>query len=321
MSHIFIAHVEEDADIALGIALGLEEAGYRSWCYEVDSVVGKSYILQTGEAVAQSDAVVVIISPDSLSSNQVTKEIVRAHESGRPFLPVLHGVSHVEFQQRQLEWREAIGASTSIRVSKEGMTALVPKIIEGVKSLGIKASAKVDTARINMIRTELDEKHPLGDSGKSKDAFTPESGEGTQRTKSKRVLIIASAAVIVIVAVLVTVFSLRPGEEGEGTSTQEEGPPIVTMNPPFYFSNLVIEPAIVACGEEVKISFTITSISENQEQYSSLLNINGLAEEVKMITLNPGDTGTLSYIVVRDTAGTYDVEMSGLTGYFVVEER
>ena len=33
MSHIFIAHVEEDAEIALGIALGLEEAGYNTWCY------------------------------------------------------------------------------------------------------------------------------------------------------------------------------------------------------------------------------------------------------------------------------------------------
>jgi hypothetical protein len=74
MNHAFIAHVEEDADVALGIALGLEEAGYRTWCYEVDSVVGTSYIVQTGEALAQSDAVVAIISPHSLSSNQVTKE-------------------------------------------------------------------------------------------------------------------------------------------------------------------------------------------------------------------------------------------------------
>jgi hypothetical protein len=77
--------------------LGLEEEGYRTWCYEVDSVVGTSYILQTGEVVVQFDAVIVIISPHSLSSNQVTKEVVRAHESARNFLPILHGISHVEF--------------------------------------------------------------------------------------------------------------------------------------------------------------------------------------------------------------------------------
>ena len=64
MSHIFIAHVEEDADVALEIALGLEETGYRTWCYEVDSFVGASYLVQTGQAVEGSQAVVLVISPN-----------------------------------------------------------------------------------------------------------------------------------------------------------------------------------------------------------------------------------------------------------------
>lgn len=41
MSHIFISHVEEDADIALEIALGLEEAAYKTWSYETDSIPDK----------------------------------------------------------------------------------------------------------------------------------------------------------------------------------------------------------------------------------------------------------------------------------------
>ena len=48
MSDVFIAHVEEDADVALEIALSLEEAGYTTWCYEVDSIPGPSYLIQTG---------------------------------------------------------------------------------------------------------------------------------------------------------------------------------------------------------------------------------------------------------------------------------
>jgi len=55
MSDVFISHVEEDAEIALEIALGLEEAGYTTWCYEVDSIPGPSYLIQTGQAVAQGD--------------------------------------------------------------------------------------------------------------------------------------------------------------------------------------------------------------------------------------------------------------------------
>jgi len=40
MHDILIAHVEEDAEVALEIALGLEEAGYSTWCYEVDDIPG-----------------------------------------------------------------------------------------------------------------------------------------------------------------------------------------------------------------------------------------------------------------------------------------
>ena len=36
MSDVFISHVEEDADIALEIILGLEEAGYATWCYNIE---------------------------------------------------------------------------------------------------------------------------------------------------------------------------------------------------------------------------------------------------------------------------------------------
>ncbi|MFC2021478.1 toll/interleukin-1 receptor domain-containing protein [Chloroflexota bacterium] len=51
MSDIFISHVEEDSVVALEIALELEEAGYTTWSYEIDSMPGPSYLVQTGEAV------------------------------------------------------------------------------------------------------------------------------------------------------------------------------------------------------------------------------------------------------------------------------
>ncbi len=48
MSEIFISHVEEDADIALEIALGLEEAGYTIWCYEIDSILLSVSVFRDG---------------------------------------------------------------------------------------------------------------------------------------------------------------------------------------------------------------------------------------------------------------------------------
>lgn len=157
MSEIFISHVEEDADIALEIALGLEEAGYTTWCYEIDSIPGPSYLIQTGKAVVASKAVVLVISPHSLSSRQVTKEVIRAHESGREFIPILRGLTHVEFQNRQPEWREALGAATSIRIPLEGVADILPRIINGLKASAILPGSKVEAVHIAQIRKTLGE--------------------------------------------------------------------------------------------------------------------------------------------------------------------
>ena len=157
MSDVFIAHVEEDADVALEIALGLEEAGYTTWSYEVDSIPGPSYLIQTGRAVEQAKAVVVVISPHSVGSRQVTKEVVRAHESGAEFIPILRGITHIEFQNRQPEWREAVGAAASISIPLEGVANILPRIINGLKALDIHPSLETDIARIEQIRKALGE--------------------------------------------------------------------------------------------------------------------------------------------------------------------
>ncbi len=158
MKHdIFVAHVEEDFDIALEIALGLEQAGHSTWTYEADSIPGPSYLVQTGQAVEDAQAIIVIISPPSVSSRQVTKEIVRAHEAGKDFIPVRRDISHIEFQNRQPEWREAIGAAASIEITADGLEDVIQRILDGIKFLGIKPQPEINHAHIKKIRKALDE--------------------------------------------------------------------------------------------------------------------------------------------------------------------
>lgn len=135
--YIFISHIEEDVDVALEIAKGLDEVGYSTWYYERDSVPGVSYLLTIDHAIQQSKVVIVIVTPASLGSHQVTKEVIRAHEARKEFIPVLRGITHAEFQQRQPEWRAAFGSATSISVPKKGVREIVPRIIRGLEHLGI----------------------------------------------------------------------------------------------------------------------------------------------------------------------------------------
>lgn len=139
----FVSHVEEDQELALQIANGLEEAGYKTWYYERDSLPGPPYLTQVGEAIEQSCAMLLIVSPDSLESNQVTNEVVRAYESGKPFIPVLHNVTHAELHKRQPVWRQCLGASASVAITQETIAAVVPRLIEGLKALGVDSRISV----------------------------------------------------------------------------------------------------------------------------------------------------------------------------------
>lgn len=136
--YVFISHVEKDRDIVNAVADGLEKAGYETWYYERDSIIGPSYLLQTKQAVENAQAIIVVISLHSLSSRQVTAEVVRAHEAGIPFLPLLRDISHAEFQRRQPEWQEAMGSAASYGLPKEGVTSIMPKIFAGLEQVGAK---------------------------------------------------------------------------------------------------------------------------------------------------------------------------------------
>lgn len=255
MSDVFISHVEEDADIALEIALGLEQSGYTTWCYELDSLPGQSYLMRTRQAIQGCSAFVLLVSAQSLGSSQITREVIRAHESGKSFVPVLKGVTHSEFQARQPEWQEAIGSATSIRIPEKGLASVMPRIIEGLRVLGIPSSPQPDVERVDRIRATLGELLPYPMEGESKEtaaSTTPspeysrtptqvtqgqqaeseapfdtvpagETASGTRRRRTK-IAVMAVGSVVVVVATILAVVLLN-GESAKPTDNQT-GPPI-----------------------------------------------------------------------------------------------
>ena len=220
MSDIFISHVEADAQIALETALGLEEAGYTTWCYQIDSVPGLSYLIQTGQAIEQAKAVLLVISSSSLASHQITREVVRAHESGKHFLPLLRDVTHIEFTQRQPEWREAMGAATSMRIPSEGIVGIIPRVIAGLKALGIYPKQKPDKARIGLIKDELGRAEPTAET--LVDVKAAPSVKPSKKTKGLRLnkpTIIGISSAVFIAIVIVTVIGLKGGLGNLGKGT------------------------------------------------------------------------------------------------------
>lgn len=208
MSHIFISHTEHDAEIALEIALSLEKAGYTTWFYELDSIPGPSYLIQTGQAIEKTQSIILIISPSSLGSRQVTNEVVRAHESGKYFIPILRDITHIEFQNRQPEWREAVGAATSIRIPSEGVAGIHERIISGLNALGIQPGSVPDATRIKRIAKTLDE-FRTGNIPKKPEPESPTAqkpivnlDKGNKKWKALMPAIIALGSIAIILLIL-----------------------------------------------------------------------------------------------------------------------
>ncbi|HJU64405.1 MAG TPA: toll/interleukin-1 receptor domain-containing protein [Gemmatimonadaceae bacterium] len=146
MSDVFISHAAEDGPIALDIADSLEQLGYTTWVYESDSAGGVSYLSEIDEELEQTQAVVLLISDASLRSLQVTKEIVRAHESGKPFIPVRCGVEHEQIQ-RKGEWRMALGAAVSVPLPADGVGPLIPRLNRSLERLGVQPTGMPGTRK------------------------------------------------------------------------------------------------------------------------------------------------------------------------------
>lgn len=137
MSIVFMSHVIGDAPLMGEAAQGLEAAGYTVWYFERDVLPGTSYLTQIAQAMDSCDAIILLVTPPALESDQVTKEVVGAFERGIPLFPVLVDVTPAELKERQPEWRHALGGTAMFTLGPNGLCEAVPRIIEGLVAKGI----------------------------------------------------------------------------------------------------------------------------------------------------------------------------------------
>ena len=89
----------------------------------------------------------------------------------------------------------------------------------------------------------------------------------------------------------------------------------------FTSSTLSISPSAVYMGETVTISVLITNSGDAAGDYTVALKIDGEVEATKEVTLNAGASEEVTFATAKDVAGTYSVEVDGLSGSFTVEEE
>ncbi|GAI04872.1 unnamed protein product, partial [marine sediment metagenome] len=80
----------------------------------------------------------------------------------------------------------------------------------------------------------------------------------------------------------------------------------------FKVSDLVISPTEVNPGQVVTITCTVTNIGTEAGEYTVALGGDFMAE--KTVTLEPGESKTITFEVVPDVAKSYSISVDGLSG-------
>jgi hypothetical protein len=97
-------------------------------------------------------------------------------------------------------------------------------------------------------------------------------------------------------------------------------PPIPPTPATFEISSLIISPDEVDTEAPVTISVLLMNTGETAGSYTVILKINGATEETKEVNLIGGTQREITFTISQDTAGTYLVDVNGLTGSFTVTE-
>jgi len=137
MHQVFISYNNADRRLVDELSQSLEGAGYSTWFYDRDSRIGFNYMDYVGALISECQAMVLLISPLSVESQQVTREVIRACEENKFVLPVLCGMTYAQFQKLAPIWRQALAGIAAVELPLQGISAIVPRLVEALQNRGI----------------------------------------------------------------------------------------------------------------------------------------------------------------------------------------
>lgn len=75
MKRVFLSYANSDLAIARQVAAQLEDAGHKVWFADDAVFPGENWAQEIGKALDKSEAMVVLISPESMKSSWVRRDI------------------------------------------------------------------------------------------------------------------------------------------------------------------------------------------------------------------------------------------------------
>lgn len=119
-TRLFVSHASEDGPAAVAITAELHSQGVGTWLATRDIQVGDNYAARIHNAIVESSHLVVLLSPASIASVHVQREVSIALDQGKVLLPVVVSQDPTLMSTLPAEWKYWLGVVQVVPYSGAG---------------------------------------------------------------------------------------------------------------------------------------------------------------------------------------------------------
>jgi hypothetical protein len=83
-------------------------------------------------------------------------------------------------------------------------------------------------------------------------------------------------------------------------------------------TKLSVSPNQVIPSSEVDISALVTNVGGREGDYDVVCKINGIEEAKTIVTLPADESQTVTFTIIKDSEGVYNIDINGQTSQFTV---
>ncbi len=130
-NYLFISYAREDAEFALQLAKDLRDAGVAIWIDQLDIPLGARWDDVVQLALNECAGLLIILSPSSVSSENVKDEIAVALNKRKRIVPVLHQRCEIPLRLRRMNYVD----------STEDYEAAMAALIASLRRAGLAAES------------------------------------------------------------------------------------------------------------------------------------------------------------------------------------
>lgn len=105
----FISYSRINSEFAVRLAKDLKSAGYDVWLDQLDISAGARWDDEIGKALETSDTFMIVLSPESIQSQNVKDEIGYAIDAGKNILPVVIQNCNIPYRLRRFQYVDFTG--------------------------------------------------------------------------------------------------------------------------------------------------------------------------------------------------------------------